>query len=79
MSAGLFCLAVLKSYRMMKRVFLFQHSQAEVFHMTNRFLDLVYHFGDEASKDHFLKIVRAYEVLSMESPVRMPVRAGLMK
>ena len=63
MSAGLFCPAVEKSYSSMKKIFLFQHSQAGVFHVTNRFLDRVYHFGDEESKDHFLKIVRAYEDL----------------
>ncbi len=47
----------------MKRIFLFQDSQAGVFHVTNRFLDRVCHFGDDESKDQFLKIVRAYEDL----------------
>ena len=47
----------------MKRIFLFHDSQAGVFHVTNRFLDRVRHFGDDAAKDHFLKIVRAYEDL----------------
>ena len=47
----------------MKRVFLFEGSPADVFHVTSRFLDHVYHFWDDDSKDQFLKIVRAYEDL----------------
>ena len=47
----------------MRRIFLFEGSQAGVFHVTSRFLDRVYHFGDDESKDQFLKIVRAYEDL----------------
>ena len=47
----------------MRRIFLFEGSQAGVFHITSRFLDRVYHFGDDDSKDQFLKIVRAYEDL----------------
>ena len=47
----------------MRRIFLFQGSQAGVFHVTSRFLDRVYHFGEDDSKDQFLKIVRAYEDL----------------
>lgn len=51
----------------MKRVFLHQDSQAGIFHVTNRFLDRVAHFAGEKEKDHFLKIVRAYEdLLGME-------------
>ena len=49
--------------RAMRRIFLFEGSQAGVFHVTSRFLDRVYHFRDEESKDQFLKIVRAYEDL----------------
>ena len=47
----------------MKRIFLFEGSQAGVFHITSRFLDRVFHFGCDESKDQFLKIVRAYEDL----------------
>ncbi len=47
----------------MKRIFLFENSQAGVFHATSRFLDRAYHFGSEESKDQFLKMVRAYEDL----------------
>jgi len=47
----------------MKRIFLHQNSQAGVFHCTNRFLDRDRHLGSAEAKDHFLKIVRAYEDL----------------
>ena len=51
----------------MRRIFLFEGSQAGVFHVISRFLDRVYHFGDEESKDQFLKIVRAYvDLLGVE-------------
>ena len=47
----------------MRRNFLFDGSQSDVFHVTSRFLNRVYHFGDGESKDQFLKIVRADEDL----------------
>jgi hypothetical protein len=47
----------------MKRIFLHQDSQAGVFHCTSRFLDRVRHFASAEAKDHFMKIVRAYEDL----------------
>ena len=47
----------------MRRIFLFDVSQSGVFHVTSRFLNRVYHFGDGESKDQFLKIVRDYEDL----------------
>jgi REP element-mobilizing transposase RayT len=47
----------------MARIFIHQDSQAGVFHVTNRFLDRVAHFAEENTKDHFLKIMRAYEDL----------------
>ena len=46
-----------------RRIFIFEGSQAGVFHVASRFLDRVYRFEDEESKDRFLKIVRAYEDL----------------
>jgi len=47
----------------MRRIFLHQDSQAGVFHCTSRFLDRVRHFASAEAKDHFMKIVRAYEDL----------------
>jgi REP element-mobilizing transposase RayT len=47
----------------MKRIFLHQDSQSGVFHVTNRFLDRMAHFASEEARDHFLKILRAYEDL----------------
>ena len=47
----------------MRGLFLLEGSKAGVFHVISRFLDRVYHFGDDDSKDQFLKIVRAYEDL----------------
>ena len=47
----------------MRRIFIHQHSQSGVFHVSNRFLDRVYHFDGDEPKAQFLKIVRAYEDL----------------
>ena len=61
--SGEVIICMIESRLQMRRIFLLEVSQAGVFHVTILFLDWVYHFGDDHSKDQFLEIVRAYEDL----------------